>query len=109
MDIHQNRTEAIQEEMKAKIDIKQEKMEACLGKTEATDLGANPEEKETAAEQQEVCKEEPAVNTVRLRKKLCGDRHLAVGRRRQPKKRTQDNGGSLKKLADTHRRVTCRA
>jgi hypothetical protein len=106
MDIHQARTKAIQEEMKAKIDIRQERMGVCLEKTGATDLEANPEEKQTVVQQQEVSKEEPAVKTLRLRKKRYGDRHLAVGRHRQSKKQTQGNGGSLKKLAVAHRRVT---
>jgi hypothetical protein len=35
-----------------------------------------------------------------------GDRRLAVGRRRQRKKRTQGDGGSRKKLAIGSRRMT---
>jgi hypothetical protein len=59
MDIHQPRTEPAQEDIKANMDSYYEKfmatvkvdqenieaiMEACQEKTEATDLGANPEE-----------------------------------------------------------------
>jgi hypothetical protein len=38
-----------------------------------------------------------------------GARHLAVGHRRQPKKRTQGDGGSRKKLAAARSRMTRRA
>jgi hypothetical protein len=40
-------------------------VEACLGKTETTDLEVNPEEKQTVTEQQEVSKEETATKTVK--------------------------------------------
>jgi hypothetical protein len=49
------------------------------------------------------------MKTVRALKKQYGDRHLAVGRRRQLKKRTQGDGGSRKKLAAACRGMTCRA
>jgi hypothetical protein len=42
----------------------------------------------------EVLKEEASVGTVRALKEQYGDRHLAVGRLRQLKKRTQNDGGS---------------
>jgi hypothetical protein len=81
-------------------------MEVCLVKMEATDLEANPEEKEIIAEQQQVPKEKASVKTVRTLKKQHGDWHLAVGRHRKPKKRTRSNGESWKKLAATCRGMT---
>jgi hypothetical protein len=42
--------EHLEEKMMAKMDFQLEKMEACLGKTEATDLEANPEEIESEVE-----------------------------------------------------------
>jgi hypothetical protein len=52
--------DAHHERMMAGIDSQLEEMEACLGKTEATDLMANPEETESWAEYEEVPKEEAA-------------------------------------------------
>jgi hypothetical protein len=80
--------------MMAKMDSQVEKMEACLGKMEATNLEANPEEMKSVAVHEEVPKEEAAVETLGALKKWRGYRHLDVGRRQKPKKRTQDNGGS---------------
>jgi hypothetical protein len=54
-------------------------IKTCLLEVEAMDLKANPEYKETVAEQQEVPKEEAAVKTVRAQKKRYGDRHVVVG------------------------------
>jgi hypothetical protein len=62
-----------------------------------------PEEIESESEHLEVPKEETAVED------RCGDRYLAVGRRRQPKKRTQGHDGSWKKLAAACRRMTLHA
>jgi hypothetical protein len=90
-------------EMIAKTDSQLEKMKFCLGKTEATDLEAHPEERESEAVHEEVPKEEAAVQSVVALKKRHGDRNLAVGCRRKPKKRTQGNGGSRKKFAATGR------
>jgi hypothetical protein len=53
--------EAHHERMMTKTDSQLEKMKACLGKTEAADLEANPEEIESEAEHEEVPKEEAAV------------------------------------------------
>jgi hypothetical protein len=55
-------------------------MEDCLGKMEATNLEAN------------------LVETFGALKKQYGDRYLDVGHRQKPKKRTQGNGRSQKKL-----------
>jgi hypothetical protein len=123
------------EQMKTRKDVFEEKldkmdaaMKACLGKTEAnletgrepkeadskTDLDkmdttyfeANPEENEAMAKHKEVPKEEAALEIIGALKDRYGDRHLAVGRRRQPKKRTQGDGGSRKKLATACRQMT---
>jgi hypothetical protein len=82
----------------AKMDVWLDKTEACLKKEEAT------EEIETESEHQEVPKEEAALDTVGVMKERCRDRHLAVRRSGQPKKLTQGNGGSRKKLAAACRR-----
>jgi hypothetical protein len=120
MDIPQARTESTQEEMKAKMKSHDEKlkaimkvgqenveamMEACLEKTEATDLGANPEE----SERQEVPKEEAAVVTIGALEDQYDDWHLSVEHHRQPKKRTQGDGESRKNLAAARRQMTRRA
>jgi hypothetical protein len=90
MDIHQAEMTAGHQEITAKMrawrkEMKadREAMVACLGKAEATDLEANPEEKESAA-----VHEEAVVKTVRALKKRYGDQHLAVGCRRQLQKLT---------------------
>jgi hypothetical protein len=77
-DAEQAKTDAtlkrIKEEMPAKLDAHHEsmmarmnsqlmKMKACLGKTEAMDLEANPEETESEVEHEEVPKEEVAVES----------------------------------------------
>jgi hypothetical protein len=56
----------------------QEDNRTCLVEVEVTDLEANPEEKETAAEQQEVPKKGTTVKTVTALKKEYGDWHLAT-------------------------------
>jgi hypothetical protein len=52
--------------------------------------------------------EDTAVETIRALEDRYVDQHLAVGCRRQPKKLTQGNGGSRKKLAAVRRRMTRR-
>jgi hypothetical protein len=47
-------------------------------KMDTTDLEANPEEKETIAEQQEVPNEEAAVEMIGAQQVWSGDQHLAV-------------------------------
>jgi hypothetical protein len=81
----------------------------CLKKTEATDLEANSEEKESEAVHEEVPEEEAAVETSGARKKRHRGRHLAVRCRGQPKEWTQGNGGTRKKLAVAQRGMTRRA
>jgi hypothetical protein len=72
-------------------------------------LEADPEEIESEAEHAEVPKEEATVENFWALQEQYRDRHLAVRRRGQPKKRTQGNGVSRKKLAVTPGRLTRRA
>jgi hypothetical protein len=78
-------------------------IKTCFVKVEITDSEANPKNKETEMEQQEVPKEETAVKRVRALKKRYGERHLAKDPRQKPKKQTQGNDGSQKKFAATCR------
>jgi hypothetical protein len=81
-------------------------MEACLEKTEVTDLEANPEEIKFVMEHQKAPKEKAAVETIGALEDRCGDRHLALRRRRQLRELTQDDSGFRKKLAAAWRRMT---
>jgi hypothetical protein len=99
MDIHQVRTEAIQEEIIAKMDAHQGRMEASMNATDAY-----TEEIESETEHQEVPKKEAAMEAFRAL-----NWHLAIGHRQQLQKRTQDDDGSRKKLAAASRRMTRRA
>jgi hypothetical protein len=60
-------------------------------------MEANAKKIKSVALHEEVPKEEATVRIFGAQKKRYGDRHLAVRRRRQLKKRTQSDGGSLKK------------
>jgi hypothetical protein len=62
-------------------------------------MEANLGELQPFAEHQEDPKEEAAVEMIIVLKDRSEDWHLAGGRRRQTKKRTQGNGGSRQKLA----------
>jgi hypothetical protein len=55
--------------MMAMLDVHHKRMVASLGKKEAMDLKANPEENESVAECQEVPKEHAAVETGRASNK----------------------------------------
>jgi hypothetical protein len=81
-------------------------METSLEKTEAMDLEENPEEIKSESEHHEISKEEAALKTVRALKERYVDQHLAVGRRRHLKKRTQGSGESQKQLAAARRGMT---
>jgi hypothetical protein len=120
MGIHQTRTVSTQE-MKTKMDSHHEKfmaikkagherieamMEACLEKTEATDLGANPEEIKSVVEHQKASKEETLVEIIGALEDRYGNRYLALRRRRQLRKLTQDEGGLRIKMATACRRMT---
>jgi uncharacterized protein YicC (UPF0701 family) len=52
------------QEMMAMLNSHYERMMACLGKTDALDLKANPEEREPEAEQREVPKKDAIVKPV---------------------------------------------
>jgi hypothetical protein len=114
-----------QAEMKSTVSAIQEKMDASIadmkdGRKERTALQEmteagldskepNPEEMQSEAEHREVPKEHTAVKFVGgLRKRRRG-RHLAAGRRGQPKERTRGNCGSRKKLAVAGKKITHRA
>jgi hypothetical protein len=92
--------------MMARMDSQLEKVEACLGKTEATNLEASPEETEFEVEREEVPKEEATVETFGALKKQYKDWHLVIRCRGQPKKWTQGSGGSQRKLAAACRGIT---
>jgi hypothetical protein len=98
METNQARTDANHEEMIAKLDSHHERMMACLGKTEATDLEANPEEMQSEAVLREVPKEEAAVKS-----------SAAAERRQKPKEWTRGNCGSRKKLVTAVRKMNSRA
>jgi hypothetical protein len=85
------------------VDAQQERMMACLGRMEAMDLEANPEEKESEAEHREVPKEDEAVKPVGALKKQHSGWHLAAGHRGKLKEWTQGKDGCQKKLAATCR------
>jgi hypothetical protein len=56
-------------------------------------METNREKSKAMAVHQEVPNEEASVDTIGTQEDRCGDRHLAAGRHRQPKKRTQGDGG----------------
>jgi hypothetical protein len=88
------------ERMMARMDSQLKKMEACLGKMEAMDLEANPEEKEAMVYQhQEVLNEVAILETTGALEDQYVGQHLAVGHHRQSKKQTQGDGVSRQKLA----------
>jgi hypothetical protein len=64
--------EANQDRMMVEMDSQLQKMDACLGQTEATDLEANPEEIRSDAVHEEVPKENAVVKTIRAQKKQHG-------------------------------------
>jgi hypothetical protein len=64
-------------------------MSSKIEKMAATDLEVNREKSDAVAEHQEVSKEGAAVETIGTLE----HRHLAVWHHRQPKKRTQGDGG----------------
>jgi hypothetical protein len=72
--------EAHQERIMTNMDSQLEKMEACLGKAEATDLVANPQKMESVVVHEEVPKEEAAVEMIGALEDWSVDRYLAVRR-----------------------------
>jgi hypothetical protein len=103
---NQARAEANHEKMMAKLDAHHEIILACLGKTEAMDLEANPEEMQFVVEHWEVPKEHATVKSVGGPRKRHGRRNLASGHCRKPKEPTWGNCGSQKKLAAASRKMT---
>jgi hypothetical protein len=88
----------------------QKGMMACqeVTKTFPDMMEANPEEMKSELVHEEVPKEEVMMTIVTALNKWYRDRHLAVRCHGQPKKWTQGNGGSQKKLA-AYQRMTCTA
>jgi hypothetical protein len=82
-----------------------------LNKMDTADFEVNWEKSEVVAEQQDVPKEDDAVETIdyRITEGLIWGPASSLGRRWQPKKRAQGDGGSQQKLAAAHRRMTRRA
>jgi hypothetical protein len=86
-----------------------------LEETEATNLEVNPrkepnpEEMESEVEHREVPMEEAAVKSSGALKQQHRGRHLAAGRRGEPKELTRGDCGSRRKLAATGRKVSHRA
>jgi hypothetical protein len=62
-----------------KIDANHERIMACLGKTEATDLEVSPEELVSRAQHQEVPKKDTAVETGRAPNNRHRGQHLITG------------------------------
>jgi hypothetical protein len=120
-----SRMEAGQEERKAEMKAKREKVDAWLADmtgcrkermtsqetTEARLECKEPtsEETESAAERRELPKEHAAVKPVGGLRKRHRGRHLAAGRRGQSEERTRGNCVSRKKLAAACRGTTCHA
>jgi hypothetical protein len=85
----------------------QEAMKACLGKTEATDMEANPEEIVSKMEHEKVPKEDAIVKSAGGLWKRHRGRNLAAERHQKLEEGTWGNCGSWKKLATAHRGMTC--
>jgi hypothetical protein len=66
----------------------------------------NPRGRGVCSAHPKVSNKAAAVETIGALKEQYGDRHLAVGRRRQPKKGTQGGGGSQQKLVAARGRLT---
>jgi hypothetical protein len=111
------RTDGIHEEIIAKMDAHQERLEVSVNAWrkettachEATETCLESKEPTSVETESAAMHEEVAVKTVRALKKRYGDRQLAPGRRRQLKRRIQGDGGSRKTLAVARRRMTRRA
>jgi hypothetical protein len=91
--------EVLRDILISQMDALQERIMACLGKTEATDLKANPEEMQSKAEHQDVPKEQVVVKPVGGLKKRHRGRNLVAERRWKPKERTRVNCEAWRKLA----------
>jgi hypothetical protein len=109
MKTYRESTRTSHEEIMTKLDVHHERVMACLEKTGATILMANPEEMQSEAVQREVPKEDAAVETGRAQNKRHRDRHLPEKRHGQPEERTRGNCESRKKLTAPGRTMTLRA
>jgi oligoribonuclease (3'-5' exoribonuclease) len=112
MDANQENTDAYQEKMDdgqeetkaqvgslaSRIDANQEEMKAMLDACLEL-VKAYPGELQSVAVHQEVPKDEAALEIIGALKDRPADRYLAVGCRRQTKRRTQGDGGSRQMLA----------
>jgi hypothetical protein len=99
---------AYHEEMMAMVDTYQERMMACLGKTEADTEETEPDPgmMQTTEEHQEIPKGEAAVMPVGEPRKRCRVRSLAAERGQKRKERTRGNRGSRRKSAAACRKVS---
>jgi hypothetical protein len=93
------------EKMKAAENVFEER----LNKMDTTDFEAKPGKSDAVEERQNVHKEEAAMETIGVLMDQKWDQHLVVQPLRQPKKRTQGDGGSRNKLTSARRRMTGRA
>jgi hypothetical protein len=73
-------------------------VETSQEEVKTTDFEANPEEKESVAEHQEVPSEEAAVGTIGALEDRYGDRYLVACCLRQTNKLTEGDDGSRQKL-----------
>jgi hypothetical protein len=96
------KTKVSLEEMEAAVVV----FEECSDKMDTMDFEPSQEKPDTVAEHQEVSKDEVAVEIIGALEDRYGNWHLAVGRCRQPKKWTQGNDVSWKKLAAARRQMT---
>jgi hypothetical protein len=101
--------DANHKKMMALLDAHHERTMASLGKTEATNFKANPEEMESVMEHREVPNEEVAVKSSATIKRRHRGWKPAAGRRGKPKKMTRGDGGSGRKSAASCRRKSHRA
>jgi hypothetical protein len=90
------------------MDAHQETIMACLGKTEATDLKASPEEIQSVSKHREVPKEHAAVKPVRGLRKRHKGQNLATEHCQKQKEQIQGSYGSQKNLTTTSMRMTHR-
>jgi hypothetical protein len=88
MDAYQAKIDTAHEERMVKLDAHHERIMSCLGKMEATDLKANPEEMQSEVEHREVPKEEAAVKFSGAWKKRHRDRYLTEKPRGQLEEQT---------------------
>jgi hypothetical protein len=107
MRTNQAKADTNQEEIQAKMDSHHGKLMTLMkaGKEKIENTGTclvskkpTSEEIKSEAKHEEVSMEEATVETFEALKERYRDQHLAVRCHGQPKKRTQGNGGSQKKL-----------